>query len=169
MVLVSGFNKKAASMGFFEIILVVAILFIVGVAWVVTNSIGGEVNEFLLEDEDFLTNNQSRAVLVDADTRRSGFFDGGFALFFFGMFVLGGISAWYSTNNPIFLVVTLLLIIMILVIPYFLGDAWLEVSEDFGGDEMSFMNYVLNNHLIVSVIFTFFVLGVMFFKGRYID
>lgn len=167
--MVLGFNKKASSMGFFEIILVVAVLFIVGVAWAVTNSIGTDVNEFLLEDEDFLTNNQSRAVLEDSENRRSGFFDGGFALFFFGMFMLGGISAWYSTSNPIFLTVTLLLIIIVLVIPYFLGDAWLEVSDDFGGDDMSFMNFILNNHLLVSVVFVFFVLGVMFFKGRYID
>lgn len=167
--MVLDFNKKAASMGFFEIILVVAVLFIVGVAWVVTNSIGTDVNEFLLEDEDFLTSNHSRAVLNDSEDRRSGFFDGGFALFFFGMFMLGGISAWYSTNNPIFLAVTLLLIIIVLVIPYFLGDAWLEVSDDFGGDNMRFMDFILKNHLLVSVVFVFFVLGVMFFKGRYID
>ena len=156
-------------MGFFEIILVVAVLFIVGVAWVVTNSIGGEINEFLLEDSDFLTTNESRAVIVDADARRSSFFNNAFAVFFLGMFLLGGVSAWYSTNNPVFLVVTLILILMVLVIPYFLGDAWLEVSEDFDGDAMPFMDFVLNNHLLFSVVFTFFVLGVMFFKGRYID
>ena len=167
--MVSNFDKRGASMGFFEIILVVVVLFMVGVAWVVTNHIGSNVNTLILEDEGFLTTTESRHVLEDAEERRSGFFDGAFALFLFGMFILGGISAWYSTSNPMFLVVTLLLIVMVLVIPYFLGDAWLEISEDFGGGDMGFMDFILNNHMLVSVVFVFFVLGVMFFKGRYID
>lgn len=167
--MVSNFNKKAASLGLFEIILVVAVLFIVGVAWVVTNNLGSEINNYLLDDEDFFTTPEAIAVMVDAEERRSGFFDGAFALFVLGMFFLGGISAWYSTSNPIFMVVVFLLIVIVLVIPVFLGDAWLEVSEDFGGANMSFMDWVLNNHLIFSIVFVFMVLGVMFFKGRYID
>ena len=169
MGLVSNFNKKGASLGLFEIILVVALLFIVGVAWIVTNSIGSEINEFLLDDDDFFTTDESRAMMVDAEERRTGFFEGAFALFLLGMFFLGGISAWYSTSNPIFMVVVFLMIIMVLVIPVFLGDAWLDISDEFGGSDVGFMNWVLNNHLIFSIVFTFMVLGVMFFKGRYID
>lgn len=168
MVLVSG-SKKAASLGFFEIILVVVVLFIVGVAWLVTNNVGSEINQYLLDDPDFLQTNESREVLTDAEDRKQDFFNGAFMLFFAGMFFLGGISAWYSTNNPIFLVVTLLLIIMILVIPVFLGDAWIDISEEFDGTDLRFVDWVLNNHLLVSVVFVFTVLGVMFFKGRYID
>lgn len=162
-------SKKGVSLGFFEIILVVAVLFIVGVAWLVTNSIGSDINEFLLDDEDFFTTNESRTVLINAEANRSSFFEGGFALFFIGMFFLGGISAWYSTNNPVFMVVTFLLIIMVLIIPVFLGDAWLDISDEFNGDEIKFMDFVLKNHLLFSVVFVFVILGIMFFKGRYLD
>lgn len=168
MVLVLN-SKKAASMGLFEIILVVSVLFIVGVVWLVTNNIGDDVSEFLLDDDDFFTNNESRSTMNDLQERQSSFFNGGFALFFIGIFLVGVISAWYSTNNPIFMVVVFLMIIMVLIIPVFLGDAWDDISEEFGGNNISFMNWVLDNYLIFSVVFVFVILGVMFFKGRYID
>jgi hypothetical protein len=153
-------------MGYFEIILVVAILFIVAIAWLVFDNFGSELNSFILEDDDFLTHNESRTVVEDMEERRSTTFDSMFIMFVLGMFLLGGISAWYAGSNPIFMVITILFMIMVLAIPVFLGEAWLDITVDFDSSNLSFMTWVLNNHLLFSTVFVFFTLGVMYFKSR---
>lgn len=160
-------RKGQVSLGFFEIILVVVILFVVGVAWVVTNSFGGEIMQELLDDPNFLTTNESRDSVETIESRAPSFFSGAFALLFVGFLFVGFISAWYAPSNPIFLVVVFLLIIMVLIIPLFLGDAWTEISDEFDGSETGFLDWVLSNYLLVSVVFTMSVLGVMF--ARYKD
>ena len=158
-------NKKGQSMGYFEIILVVAILFIVAVVWLVFDNFSSEINQYVLQ-EDFLTNEEAINVVEDIEERRSDTFDSMFILFVLGMFFLGGISAWYAGSNPIFMVITILFMIMVLVIPAFLGDAWFEVTEEFDSSNLSFMSWVMNNHLLFSTVFVFFTLGVMYFKSR---
>jgi hypothetical protein len=163
-----GMGKKAQSFGFFEIILVVAVIFIVGVAWLVTNSVGFEVNSLLLDDSDFLTTNESRAVLEDTNTRLSTFLDSGFILLVFGLFLIGGVSAWFSGSSPVFFVVTVLFMVMVLVFPVLLGDTWGEIGDEFvEGEGLPFMDWVLNNHLLFSIVFVFFCLGVMFSRARW--
>jgi F0F1-type ATP synthase assembly protein I len=165
--LVSNFkNKKGASLGYFEIIFVVVILFIVGAVWLVFDNFGSEINDFLLEDDDFLTHNDSRAVVEDMEERRSNTFDSMFILVVLGMFFLGGISAWYAGSNPIFMVITFLFIVMVLAVPIFLGDAWVDLTEDFDSSHMSFMTWVMNNYLLFSLVFVFVTLGIMYFKSR---
>lgn len=158
-------SKKAQSIGLFELILVVAVLFIVGVVWLVTSSFSTEINNFLLDDPDFFTHNESRAVVEDLEERKTGFFDGGFGFFLLGMFLLGGISSWYAAKNPVFMIVVLLMLVLVLVIPYFLGDAWLDIVDEFGSEGLTFTNFVLKNHLLVSIVFGFVCLGIMFFRG----
>lgn len=158
-------SKRGQSLGLFEIILVVAVLFIVGVVWLVTSSFSTEINNFLLDDPDFFTTNESRAVVEDLETRKTSFFDGGFGFFVLGMFLLGGVSSWFASKNPVMLVVVLLMLVMVLVIPYFLGDAWLELVDEFGTEGMTFTNFVLSNHLLVSVVFGFMCLLIMFYRG----
>ena len=166
--MVSTFNKKAKSLGYFELIIGVVLLFLVAVAWVVTNNVGGSINNAFLGEDDLLKENTtSRDTLTSLDARKSTFFDGGFAILFISIIMLGGISAWYSGNNPIFFVITLILIITVLVIPYFLGEAWVQLSDNFDdSSEISFMSFIMNNYMIFAVVFVFFMLGVMFFKAR---
>jgi hypothetical protein len=159
-------NRKGQSLGYFEIIFVVVILFIIGAVWLIFNSFGSEINNFLLDDDTFLTHNESREILEDLEVRRSGTFDGMFILLVLGMFFLGGISAWYSGSNPIFMVITFLFIVMVLAIPIFLGDAWVDLTEDFDSSDMSFMTWVMNNYLLFSLVFVFVTLGIMYFKSR---
>ena len=159
-------GKRGQSLGFFEIILVVALFFIVAVAWLVTSSIGSEINNYLLDDPDFLTDNTSNAVLTDLEDRQKGMFNGLFGLFVFGLFMIGGVSAWFGANNPVFFVVALLLVVIVLVVPAVLGDSWSELSTDFDGDSIAFMDFVMRNHLLFGVVFMFFVLGVMFARSR---
>lgn len=153
-------------MGYFEIILVVVILFIVGATWLVFDNIGSEINTFLLEDDDFLTHNESRTVIEDMEERRSATFDSMYILFVLGMFFLGGISAWYAGSNPIFMVITILFMIIVLIIPVFLGDAWIDLTEDLDTSNLKFLTWVMNNHLLFSTVFVFFTLGIMYFKSR---
>ena len=170
MVLVSSFSfkgKKGQSLGIFEIIMVIVLLFIVGVVWMVTSNMSGDINSFLLDDPDFLTTNESRAVLTDVNSNKTSFFNGAFAFFVLGMFLVGGIASWYAPGNPIFFVVMILLIVMILVIPVFLQDASEELSNDFSGANLGFIEWVLSNHLLFSVVFAFFCLATMFFKISY--
>lgn len=166
--MVSKFNKKGLSLGYFEIILVVVILFVIGVAWVVTNSVGSQINNAFLDEPGMLKENTTaREVLVGLEDRKSGFFDSAFALFFIGMFFLGGISAWFSGSNPVFFVVTLLLVVVALLIPFMLGDAWDDVADNFvDSANMRFMSWIMNNYLLFMVVFVFFVLSVMFYKSR---
>jgi Na+/melibiose symporter-like transporter len=159
-------SKKGQSFGYFEIVLVVAIMFIIAVAWLVTNSIGTDINQYLLDDGDFLTDNASRTVLENVESSKTNFLDGAFVLFFLGMFFLGGISAWFSGSNPIFFVVTFLFIIMVLVVPVLLSGTWEQLTDEFSSTNLTFMNWIMNNHLLFSVVFVFFVLGVMYFRTR---
>jgi hypothetical protein len=163
-----GLGKKGQSFGFFEILLVVVVFFAVGVAWMVTNSVGSEINSLLLDDPDFLSSNESRGVLEDSNSRLGSFLNGGFALLVFGLFLVGGVSAWFSGSSPVFFVVTVLFMIMVLVFPVLLGDSWGEISDEFvEGESLPFMNWVLDNHLLFSIVFVFFVLGVMFTRARW--
>lgn len=160
-------NRKAQSFGYFEIVLVVAVLFIVAAAWLATNYIGGEINQYLLDDPDFLTHNESQAVLQDLDTRSTSFFDYAFVLMFLGLFFLGGVSAWYSGSSPVFFVVTFLFVLMVLVVPFLLGDVWSELADEFDENlELRYMGWFMGNHLLFSLVFVFFVLGVMYFRSR---
>lgn len=167
MGLISSFKKGQLGFGLFEIILVVAVLFMVGVAWVVTNNIGGELMDNLLDDPDFLTTNESRAGVESINDRSPKFFNGAFGLLFLGFFLLGIISAWNAPTSPIFLIVVFLMIIIVLILPVFLGDAWVEINDDFSGDEITFMNFVLSNYVLVSVVFTMLVLLVMFSRYKW--
>lgn len=166
--MVSKFNKKALSLGYFEIILVVVILFVIAFAWVVTNNVGSTLNNAFLDEPGFLEENSTaRNTLQSLEDRQSGFFDSAFALFFIGMFFLGGISAWFSGSNPVFFVVTLLLVVVALLIPFMLGDAWEEISDSFvESGNMRFMSWIMSNYLLFMVVFVLFVLSVMFYKSR---
>lgn len=166
--LVSKFNKKGLSLGYFEIIFVVVILFVIGVAWVVTSSAGSQINNAFLDEPGMLKENTTaRSTLESLESRKDGFFDSAFALFFIGMFFLGGISAWFSGSNPVFFVVTLLLIVVALLIPAMLGDAWTDIAENFiESSNMRFISWIMSNYLLFMVVFVLFVLSVMFYKSR---
>jgi hypothetical protein len=162
----SKYKRGQASIGLFEIILVVAVLFIIGVAWVVSNNIGGEIMGDILDSSDFLTTNESRTAVQDLETRTPSFFNGAFALFFIGFFFLGAVSSWYAPTNPVFFVVVFLMIIIVLVVPVLLADSWDEISDDFGGSDIGFMDFVLSNYVLVGVVFTLFTLIIMFVRYK---
>lgn len=159
-------SKKGQSFGYFELILVVALIFIVAVFWLVSNKVGSDINNYLLEDNVFANDTVAHSALVDLDERRTSFFNGAFAFLVFGLFLLGGISAWFSFNNPIFFVVTFILLALVFMIPILLGDSWEMLSEDFDGAELTFIDFILKNHLTFSIVFGFFVLTIMFVKAR---
>lgn len=161
-------GKQGRSLGYFELILIVVVLFLVGAAWVVTNNLGSNINSAFLDQPEILKENSTaRETLEGLEARKSGFFDGAFGLVLLAMFLLGGISAWYSGSNPVFFIVTILLIIVVLVVPLFLGEAWHDLASSFeDSSQMPLMSRVMDNYLLVSVVFVLFILGVMYYKSR---
>ena len=160
-------KKGQGSLGLFEILLVVAVLFIIAFAWLVSNNVGGLITDSILEGDFFQEGDRGKEVLESNRERSVDFYNNAFILFVMGMFFLGGVSAWYGVSNPIFLVITFLLIVMVLIIPVLLGSTWDGLQEQFDEtDELGLLNFIMSNYLGYSVVFVFFVLAVMFFRVR---
>jgi len=165
------FNMNRKAQGWIGIGLLVFLL--IAVLAFVNLSVGkafGEIND-MIQSEDEL-GNTSKGVMNDLEQRYSGTMDGVLAMALGLLLILCIGIAWMSTSNPLLMVVAVVLMIMIPLAGALISNSWDEFTSDseFSSEVVDYpvTNWVLDNYLIVSLIFVVVMVSTMVLKERVI-
>lgn len=161
-----GCNTKA-NIGIEVLIIIVMFLVLPLIFFIGYKALTG-VNADIQLDADM--NNQSKVQLQNLTDRYPSTFDGIFG-FLFGLLWIGSlVAAYYFDSNPVFFIVSIILIVLFLFISMILSNVYSEyiTADDIAGIESSFpiINFVSTNLLMVALIIGVSYFIVMFTKSR---
>lgn len=121
-----GKNRKG-NVGL-ELVVFLIVLFACAIGFFVGNIFINEVNADAQTDADL--QNLTKDVLNDWNTDYPTLFDNAFLTIFILMWVLTLVAAFKIDSHPLFLAITLMILVMILVVSVYMGNAYEDVVSD---------------------------------------
>lgn len=150
-------------------ILVLVVLFAFILIVIIGKIIFDDTNDEIQSDANF--DNSTKAIVQEQNTRYTTLFDGAFIFIFALVWILALVASFFIDTHPIFLVITVILLIIVFIIGAYLGNAYEEFSleDDFSSVVPSFpmANWVMTHLLIVIGVVAFSIVLAMFAKSRY--
>lgn len=150
-----GLRSKKGNLGF-DIIIFLGVLFVFGMIIQFTHIIQSDMNDSVQEDEDIPTvvKDLSQTSLES----NVNMWDNAFVFVFVMLWIAIIISSFYVDSHPIFLIISILLMIFVIIYGAYMANTY----DDFASDEdvidfsASFpsMNYIFN-HLVEFIIAIF--------------
>lgn len=144
--------------GFFaQVLFGIVILFSASFVWVSSFMIQDTLNTELQGQVDLT--NQSKQVMEDQTDAMPSVFDGGLALVMVLVFLLVFAFAYKASENPVFLVLAILIIAAVGFAGMILSNAWSDYSSTEGMSSASssfpITDFILSNFLIVILVLCF--------------
>lgn len=157
-------NSKGNIVG--DGILWLVVLFVFSIVAIIGYQFVGDINTDLQADADISA--EAKASLSSSYSSYNATFDGGFIFILAFIWIMILVSAYLLDNNPIFLVVSVVLLVIILGLGIYLSNTWLELADegDWGDVSTNFpMTYwVYDNFLITMIAMVCSVLLVLYGK-----
>lgn len=147
-----------------EGILVLIVLVVVGIGFIMIAPMAKEINADLQAEVGFAPEAKSVAQSTVGDYPER--MDNVYFLMFFLLWIFMIGAAFFSNTHPIFLAVSILLVVFILGMSMLLGDAYEELQDDPDFSEFTGsypkMNWIMGNILKVFVMMTLSTLMVLY-------
>jgi uncharacterized membrane protein YjgN (DUF898 family) len=159
-------NKKANAIS--EGIFILVVLTVLGIITVIGFSVFNMVNDEIQADPEMSAD--SKAVSDTLNTQYPALFDGIFLFLVVGLWIAAIIFSFMIDTSPIFLVITIILLIIVLFISALLANAYGDVTEDstFAADAIRFpmMNFVFSHFVETILVIMISVSIALFVKSR---
>ena len=157
-------SKKGFVQGIVMIVIGLALFGIIGLAGY---QIFSEVNDDIqASDMQPIAKNQ----IGDLHNRYPSTIDGAFLTVMVLMWILAMVAGYQADNNPLYLVVIILMMIFLLIGAGFMSNVWEDIASDDEfvefADYFPFINFILQNFLLVSGVVAASVMGIMFMRSR---
>lgn len=152
-----------------DLITLIVIIFGFAIAGIVAYKFIGEFND-QVADNPVLTDH-SKEIMVDAETRLPGIFDGGLlvVLIFFTIVML--ISAWYIDTHPAIFFIAFILVIAIVIVAGALSTTFEEFTQTpemiNASNEFPISVFVLGNFPVLVFVIGVALIIVLFAKFKY--
>lgn len=163
----SRLGKKGSSI--VDLLVILAIFLGFAMVTVVGYKVFDDFNTEIQADDDF--SNESKQVLTDNIDRYPSLFDGLFIFIFVLLFASILLSSYFLDTNPIYFIITVILLIFACIVGVMLSNVYDEFMADltFSSYSATFpmTAWVMNNLLIVTLVIGFSVVVVLFAKNRY--
>lgn len=152
----------------FEMAWVVIALVVIGIGLIVVMPAFQEVNDDIQADSSIGA--EAKQSSTESVGNSPTYFDNVFFFMFIMLWIFLVIAAFFATTNPVFTVITIILVIFGLVITMFLANAAQEVMEDSQissfADEFPKTSWILEHLLMNMVIVSFSVMLVLYGRSR---
>lgn len=138
-------------------IILVVIIFILAMTNTFTTKILGEINSDIQGDDDMT--NQSKLVVSNMNDQMSTTLDNSVLMIMTLLFIIGFGAAWFSDSHPLFLIVTILIMVVLLISGIWFSNAWDDFSseEDLASSvaQHPLTDWMLSHFLMVNVVMVF--------------
>lgn len=146
-------NKKAS--GFFDVILVIAMLFVFAIVGFVGFYALGEIKDALESQDDDVVPAKAKEELQNYETTMHAVLDGGIVLWFFVLYTGVIVSSIFLNNSPVFFVIFIMMsIISFFIFPFFTNMLDMLAQTVFGtAISLLPMTFFLINNIAVVILF----------------
>lgn len=147
MVFICKKNKKANL--FVEILTIIIVLFVVGITFIVAYESLGELVSDIKADYD--NDSKEYEVLDDYENDSPALLDGIVIFIFVGLWIIALVFAYFIDTHPVFFIVSLIFLIFICILTAILGNASIEIIDNFSTSNFP-MTYWLFEHLLIVIL-----------------
>lgn len=140
-----------------DLLIFVVILVVVALVWILAKKVSSDINTELSVDPDFSA--EAKQIVQDTDTRMGSTFDNLFLFVIVGLWAFLIISSLFIDSNPIFFIITVILLLAAFVVGGIMSEAFSDISND---DDLSSatsqypkMTWVMEHFLLVIMIMGF--------------
>jgi len=145
-------NKRGQAI--FDMIMVIIVLFILGLAAVVGGFIMSELNDEVQADNDISTTAKEASSSVNANY--STWFDNVFLTVLIFLWIMLIVTSFMIDAHPIFFIITVLLLIVVFIVGMGMANAYEELTTDADfsaySANMTKTNFIFDNFLLVLII-----------------
>ena len=151
-----------------DVILLVILLFGFALSGIFTNIIATDINTAIQNDTSIST--EGKTLMQEHTTSFPNLVNDLFLFVFIGLWIVMLITAWYADTNPIFLIFTILLLVIVTVVGMNISNTYQEIIADVdvmtSADMFPNINLIMSNLATVIVVIGFSVVLVLFGKSR---
>jgi len=140
-----------------DLLIFVVILVVVALVWILSKKVSSDINTELSADPDFSA--EAKQIVQDTDTRMGSTFDNLFLFVIVGLWAFLIISSLFIDSNPIFFIITVILLLAAFVVGGIMSEAFSDIAND---DDLSSassqypkMTWVMEHFLLVIMIMGF--------------
>lgn len=159
-------NKKANAI--LDTLVVVVILFVLGIIVVFGNKILTEVNSDIQADASM--SNDSKKFIGDMNTQYPTLFDGIFLFILVGSWICSIIFSFMIDTHPIFIVISIILLIVILFAAALLANSYSDITSDSSLATYAVnypnINFVMSHIVQVVLVIAATIMIALFAKSR---
>jgi len=124
----------------------------------------------MLNDSSNLARNESLASINTVKNDFPGIFDGAMITILVGLWIFALISAYFIDSHPIFMILSVILLVFVLIAAAIIGNVGQELIEDSEFDsiraDFPITTWILNHMLAVVLVISFSIVLVLYGKNR---
>ena len=145
-------NKRGQAI--FDMIMVVIVLFIIGLAAVVGGYIMSELDDAVQDDDDI--SETAKNVSATIESNYSTWFDNVFLTVLIFLWLMLIVTSFMIDAHPIFFIITVLLLIVVFIVGMAMANAYTELTADpdfaeYAGNMVK-TQFVFDNFLIILIV-----------------
>ena len=152
----------------FDVIVFLTFVFIIIISAFAGKYVFSEINTDLQADD--LLGNTSKTLLDEQNSGYGSFLDWVIVFLVIGLWFVLLVTAWLIDSNPIFFVITLIIMIAVFIMSMFLGNIYTDIAEDsdFSSvvSDFQMTHFIMDNILIFAIAIAFSIMLVLFGKNQ---
>lgn len=148
----ASLNKRGQAI--FDMLMVIIVLFILGIAAVVGGYIMNELNDEIQADDDM--SETAKTASGSVNSNYSTWFDNVFLTVLIFLWIMLIVTSFMIDAHPIFFIITVLLLIVVFIVGMAMANSYEELTNDadfaeFAGN-MTKTSFIFDNFLIILII-----------------